>query len=419
MLSGITVALVLSHGVLSMRRKSARSRVHSNASRVSPYSDEYPTVEGCQCNAGQVCEADIGTGWTCSTCRTSGCGNWAVGYRWDYCDFRPSTVPEFIAQSWESKQSYFWDKIIANTTFNADYSLLSLPFTDVRFSFDNYRPEMPTGRPKIIHAGGSVCQFKLDVNLASPYSGILSPGSRSGIIRMGSAADLGRGITPGVGIKFGRSGVHDADMVFINSLSTGDGWNFFKDSMANHIPTASGLMLLLVNKFKDASQCPYQVGCSDMARYAQDGTETYPPVFPFKIAIVVNPELSTGNQGEDLDSIHAELDAIPVGTTLYTMYACAEPSGDEMDPGGGLEKCGAPVLLGDIVTTSQCTTSAYGDEYLHFRHQRIEEDWALQPGFMSWGDYTATAACAESSLSVDGAPEICGLEAEGMLASDV
>jgi len=64
------------------------------------------------------------------------------------------------------------------------------------------------------------------------------------------------------------------------------------------------------------------------------------------------------------------------------------------------------VLLGEMVTTSECTTSAYGDAKLQFRHQRIEEDWALRPEFLE--QYDATKACgAPATVTVDGKPGTC------------
>lgn len=401
---------------LTKKRKGLEA---SNASEAPPYSNVYTTYDGCECQDNSRCAADIGTGFKCDTCKTKGrCGKSALFYTWDYCDYRPSTMRDFIDRSWENKVDYFWEKITADTSSNQDYPLLSAISISVRTSFDNYRPEVPTGRPKVIHSMGSICQFKLDVTSASPYTGIFSPGRRTGFIRMGSAVSPGGdGVTPGLGIKIPRSGVHDADVVLLYSLGFGYGWNFFAKNQSNHLEPADGVIAVAAEKFKDASQCPYQVGLSDMARYSQEGVESNPPKFPFKIMAIVNPELKTVTE-ESLDAMHSEIDAIPVGTTLYQIWACAEPRGDEMKPTENLEdNCGGALHLGNLVTSSQCTTSLYGDEQFYIRHQRIEDDWLLEPSFMQMGSYSATKACEVRSLTADGAPPICGQD--GMLASDV
>jgi len=419
----LALPFLLAWSSQAARKRSKITRKHqehdsgfkSNASQGSSWSGAQTTYQGCQCSGN--CGASLSGFYKCDFCYTKdGCGTWGLGGRWDYCDFRPSAtseVSDFIARSWESKLDYFWGKITADTSSNQDYPITQAPFISVRTSFDNYRPEMPAGRPKVIHGMGSVCKFNLDVSGESPYTGIFKPGRRTGFLRLGSANKASSGITPGLGIKFTRSGVPDGDFVMLHSLEGIQAWNFFSLNQTNHIEPASGVIAIAAEKFKDASQCPYQVGLSDLATYSQDGGESYPPKFPFKLLAVANPELETGRRGETLDAMHAEIDAIPLGTSVYKLYACAEPSGDEMKPAGS---CGGALLLGDMVTASQCTTSRFGDEKMHFRHQRIEEDWLLEPNFMNSGAYKASVACDASSLSANGAPPICG--EEGMLATD-
>lgn len=374
-------------------------------------------MKGCECKEDSKCDADLGTGFRCDTCKTKGsCGSWSPLGRWDYCDYRPLTVPIFTSQSYSSKLDYYWSKVIANSTRYPEYPLLSNLPTSIRTTFDNYRPEMPTGRQKMIHTTGSVCKVELDIK-NSPYTGILGNGVQKGLIRMGGALDptlMGPGLTPGLGFKFPRTGVPDGDFVMLYSLEWGDQWNFFLNNQSTHLEPVGGPALVLVVKFREGTQCPYQVGISDLARYSQDGTE-HTPKFPFKLFMVPNTALKTGEGAHTVDAVHAELDAIPKGTTLYTTYACQEPAGDEMKPTEDLSKCGKPLLLGDVVTTSECTTSWYGDTSLHIRHQRIEEDWKLEPSYSKWGQYDAGKAC---NINLDPDYEAVRCEANGMLETD-
>jgi len=380
----------------------------------------YVTVKGCTCKADSQCKSDIGTKFRCDTCKTEGsCGTWSLAGRWDYCDYRPNIRSDFISQSWDSKMSYFWKNIAANTTQYPEYPLLSNLLGSVVTVFDNYLPEMPAGREKMIHTVGSVCQFELSVNSRSPYTGLLAPGRQRGLIRLGSAVDPGSdGVTPGLGFKFPRSGVPDGDFVTLHTLDTGNPqWNFFFKNQSTHTAPTNGFPAsLLVRKFKEATDCVFQIGVSDLARYSQNGREHATPRFPFKIMAAVNPQLKTGEGELTLDGIHKEIDAFPVGTVLYSLWACGKPVGDEMDPNGenGVSSCGDAFKLGDIRTTSQCTTSWYGDASLHFRHTRIEEDWKLEPSYMRQGAYDVEQVCMNS---IDGVPPPpCGTE--GMLNSD-
>jgi len=390
----------------------------SDRNLTGDWSTSYTTVRGCKCKASSTCDADIGTGYKCDTCRTEGsCGTFSLLGRWDYCDYRPATVESFISRSFQSKMEYFWKKVVANTTSYPEYPLLSNILSSVRTSFDNYRPEMPSKREKMIHSVGSVCQFDLDISSNSPFTGLLSPGLKTGLVRMGGAVDADGtpGLTPGLGFKLPRSGRPDGDFVMLYALSPGDSWDFFKLNQSNHIAPATGVTKVLASKFLDASQCPYHIGISDLARYDQDGAESSPPKFPFKLLMIKGPSVQTGVKEKTVAAVHEELDAIPVGTTLYTVYACTRPSGTEALPSENLDACGGALLLGAIKTSSKCTTSWYGDASLHIRHQRIEEDWQLEPSFLRAESYSANDAC-DAQVDKDGAPPACGLDA--MLNSD-
>merc|ERR1711924_558101 len=111
---------------------------------------------------------------------------------------------------------------------------------------------------------------------------------------------------------------------------------------------------------------------------------------------------------------------IPVGSTLYSVYACESAGAHEMTPNTvGLEAgCADPVLLGDMVTTSECTSSNYGDSEFFIRHQLVENDWQLNPSLIQGGktavkgfDATAVCGCAwpgcSAPVKADGAPKKC------------
>merc|ERR1719265_1811076 len=68
------------------------------------------------------------------------------------------------------------------------------------------------------------------------------------------------------------------------------------------------------------------------------------------------------------------LTSISAGVTLFDVYTHSSPTA---------KKQGKKEKLGTLTTTSQCVQSLFGDAALFFRHQRMEEDFALRPDWIS------------------------------------
>jgi len=153
--------------------------------------------------------------------------------------------------------------------------------------------------------------------------------------------------------------------VALHSLELGQSWNFFAYNQSNHISEPKGVLTgaakVLGKKFNQASQCAPQVDLSDMVRFGQDGQEARVLKTPFKVFLIPSEEvqLPAKEKTVDRDEANAEVEAFPVGTVLYTAYACGKAAGTEvelMPTDGGLEKaCADPILLGQMVTTTKCT----------------------------------------------------------------
>lgn len=375
------------------------------------------TIQGCECQA--PCSATSLDQFTCDTCKTQvGCGQPASAGtgNWDYCVFPEGSFDEKPAAS---KEDYYRARLLADKTRAPAYPHPALIFKQsMQAVFDNYLPEMPQGRSKLIHSIASVCEFELNVASGSPFTGLFASGLQRGFIRLGSAADpaMAGGFLPGVGIKMMRSGVHSGDTVLLHNLAPAFSYNFFERIVSNHIAA----QVSPVNaKLQQGSQCANQVGLSDMARYSRDGSEHDRPRFPFKMIFVPSLEVQLSPGNKSVDQFQAEVAKFTVGTTLYTAYGCQSPAADEAEPTVGAvdDICGNPFRLGDVKTTSQCLPSKYGDEAFHFRHQRIEDDWALRPDWLKFGSYDAQRACGRSDVvSADNAPKSCNLK--GMLDND-
>jgi len=356
------------------------------------------------------CEASLFSAYKCDSCGSSHCiypGN-----------------PSFETQSFSEKMDYFWTKIKEDPHTDGKYpSVLGVITQSSQTSFYNKGDEMPKGRSKAIHGIGAICPFKMDNSADSPYTGLFQPGHVEGLIRMGSAVDYSNGgLTPGLGIKFPRTGRLSGNYVALHSLDFGQSWNFFASNQSNHIPgQPKGIQQkVIIKKFNQASNCPSQVGLSDMATIAQDGSVAASPKFPFKLFLVPSAEVQTPTTPKTVQQVNAEMMSTPVGTTLYTVYACAKAAGAELTPTGSLEAdCGEPLKLAAMVTTDKCTSSVYGDKSFQIRHQPVEEDWEADPSILRQEGYNAGVACGwgATEKGIKTPPSRCDMEGE-MLSDD-
>jgi len=236
-------------------------------------------------------------------------------------------------------------------------------------TFDDQWEVMPAGRTKVIHSQGVHCQFELKVSDNS-YTGLLAQGNQAGIIRMGAAQNLDGGVMfPGIGVKFLRTGQKSANFVALRSTGPGGSMNFFADKLTNHVAPPAALVAL--HKFDQASGCTTMVGLSDVASYSQSGEKVSSPLFPFELEFEPSQEAQATmtDEKQTNDSLLNSLANIKPGTKLFDVYAVGSPSE---------AKQGTKKLLGTLTTTSECVRSTFGDEHMYFRHQRMEEDFAIR-----------------------------------------
>jgi len=369
------------------------------------------TEGGCECESS--CRPSDEDGFRCDWCWTKGgCGHRGLNGRWGYCHYPANET--FEALTFQEKNKYFWSRMIEDKQ-RSDYVSPATTFiADMQTAFWNLKDEMPAGRKKVIHGVGSVCQFDIDIPSDSPYTGLLSPGQKHGFVRMGGAAKWKKdshGFPPGVGIKFARSGVKSGNTMFLVSLAAAT-FDFFHFNLSNHIATREGFgPELLTNKFAQASQCSSMTGLSDFTRYDQDGTKVDgDPKFPFKLFLV--PQMHFNDTvHKDIDEVMADLSTIKVGTKIMALYACGKGAGKAEDTptAGPVEvACGDPFKVGDLVTTTECTTSKYGDESFQFQHQVIEADWQLRPDFLDGTHFDVLKVCGRETMpTATGVPERC------------
>jgi hypothetical protein len=98
------------------------------------------------------------------------------------------------------------------------------------------------------------------------------------------------------------------------------------------------------------------VGLSNICTHDQEGIEYQEPIFPFKVTF--EPLVKTKN-----------FKVLSSGTSFYNIKANRSPDDRE-----GFN-------LGEVVSNDECISSLYGDTKMFFKHQWIEEDIALRPGW--------------------------------------
>lgn len=346
------------------------------------YAQPPSTLKGCECKGKCTTSAlfECNVAPFCSVkgkdCR-NGTAEWSVtkGY-YDYCSYEqykkyedlPAAKKKAIVMAHVNK-----DKVSGK--YPAIVNVLTgILGESVMVSFDASADVFPQERKKYIHSVGVTGGIRFDSNGKHPYKGLLE-GAEHGILRLSSAKDpTGAGAAPGMGIKFFRDGRTSANFVAMYSL---DGQpcsdkDFFQHDWNNHIALTDNFGLkIIAAKFWQASYCPLMVGLSDLATGA-DGAQGE---FPFKLNFhsLVKSDCDCNDYAQCLQNLITNL---PVGTKIFEVRAQAAPNAPEE-------------LIGSITITDAMTTSKFGDEELFFKHQHMEDDYALKTDWLATIDRKA------------------------------
>lgn len=225
------------------------------------------------------------------------------------------------------------------------------------------------------------------------YTGLFE-GADHGLIRLSlakkpdpsksSAEGALENFTPGFGLKFLRDGMPSASMVAMYSVDGQNSWNFFKNDFSNHIARSEDFGLKLVaKKFSTATPFVQYVGLSDFSMHNQEGVQSLNAKFPFQL--VFEPTLRTILPDEYVEDFQLTLSKLSKNTLLYKVHAISEP--------------GTPqVHIGDLVMTSEFTSSMFGDRYLFFKHQDIREDTKLMPHWEQHLEVATSSGCPFSKI---------------------
>ncbi|CDW78959.1 UNKNOWN [Stylonychia lemnae] len=304
----------------------------------------------------------------------------------------------------QDKQKALWAEITSNDTPYGWYNALELGglfvesmSTSLHWVGDTFEDGWLGVRDKYIHSVGSVATVKYTpVDNNEGYTGIFKSGADHGLIRLSIAKQPDQSeskhsaeaaldnFTPGFGLKFLRNNVPSGNLVAMYSVNGAKSWNFFRMDFTNHIPDAEGVALTLVaKKFETATPFVQYVGLSDIASYEQDGTLTTTPKFPFQLSF--EPVLREKFTEDFSQDFQEQLASIQAGSQIYKVHAYAEPDSQK-------------VHIGDLSITSPLVKSYFGDRYLFFKHQDIQEDIVFRPEWKSHYRVASKSSCPFSSI---------------------
>ena len=92
------------------------------------------------------------------------CGEYSLSWGYyDWCLYKDSSKPDYVAQDWQTKHDQLWSEIKSDASYGGYFP--SDAFSESLItSFENEWDEMPAGRRKAIHGVGAVCPFTVDIS---------------------------------------------------------------------------------------------------------------------------------------------------------------------------------------------------------------------------------------------------------------
>lgn len=284
----------------------------------------------------------------------------------------------------ENPENFTWSNMldVASHICTANYEEVLLHTSDERIRFQE---------PKKLCANGFISSIRIDWFENTQYSGLFEgPSIDHGVIRLSTALFVDQAslpwyaravssakMFPCVALKFSRTNSHSGNILLAGKKTGQDDILFFKNAVCSHLTEKVPILLSWVqNAFAKYSQYAMQLGLSDFASVKQNGDVVADGAvtFPWCIALYA-PSENSGNSIDIKSVPFTELGSVPVGTILYDIYAFPSPMA-ALDA----NNCGTRTLqrIGRVVTTSALTVSD-AHSNIFFKHQRKEEDYALQP----------------------------------------
>lgn len=306
-------------------------------------------------------------------------------------------------EAWSAEEKYlFWndtleEEAIDNLSKSASERSSNFPtaMAKLRFllrddfspTFDRFRDDLPYTHAKRIRSVGGIglVTWKPTSNPElNPYTGIFETGTPHALIRLSyTSPNDESGTTPGLSLKLFRDGMPSSNLLAMESLAGQSSGNFFQFDFSNHLEPAKTALLKYVARRFSRYSCPTtRTGLSEVAlstetlavmNLASSSTQKNLDSMNFPYRIIFRPNSNLTDQFATYPpdgDLFAMLTAIEEGTKLYDMYAVDSHDSEEQE-----------IHLGHLELTRALQPSMIGDRVLFFRHQKVEEDYAMRPQY--------------------------------------
>jgi hypothetical protein len=293
----------------------------------------------------------------------------------------------------KEKMDDLWKQITADTQ-SADWygaTKIASLFTEcLDPTFEEESDVLPDGRLKVIHTVGIIAKAEFVPISGHPYTGMLKSGNTNVLLRLSTAKAYDTSDTtpqgafenfvPGLSLKFLVDGKPSTNQVAMYSTSGQPSWNFFKNDLTPQFDIQYANMTFAENlvaaKFSSKTNYISTLGMKELCGIMANGTviDDDKINIPFKLIFRPSDEVKSIMNDSFTSDYKEVVSALPIGTTIYEVYAVERPDCIES-------------LIGEIRLTSQFTTSKFADLSLFFKHASNNEDFVMHGEWIEYRDY--------------------------------
>ena len=303
---------------------------------------------------------------------------------------RMDTPPGYAGWTAQEKHAWLWHTVVLGTVPDEPWlPPLVLPFqqrpvseagivvrkSQLEKAITRTSDVMEPGRPKFIHARGSVAMVDLETDERSPYTGLLGApdaGGCTGLIRMSMVQKPSgkKSHIPAFGLKLLIDGESSADLLAMNhTIGQGRDFDMFSNAMTNDLTETHGeirrMQRLMARLFSRVSDEPRRLTVNHLVDHRRDGSVVTDPVAPDRLIFTPTSEAKKIFKGKAGVDFRRVLAGVEPGVALYSVQGVVGPPDD---------RSVGPV--GVLRTTTRFVSSPGGDR-LFFRHV---QDEATSPG---------------------------------------
>ncbi|HEX5278272.1 MAG TPA: peroxidase family protein, partial [Fluviicoccus sp.] len=234
----------------------------------------------------------------------------------------------------------------------------------------------PVGYSKPIHPYGAMAKVKFIPTAGNSYTGLFR-GADHGLLRLSVTENPAEGaFQPGLALKLFVDGKPSENVSALYTLAgQGMNHNIFANELSNYVsPDINNAASTIL--FSAVSTKPTLVVMNDMAKVTQAGAAVTTPKAPTQIYFVPRADVKSKFATAAHD-FRYDLATLGAGWKLYDVYATSMEIQTSVFPSTNAayaaQRRASAVKIGELELTSPMIVSAFGDEGVFFKHQRVED----------------------------------------------